>query len=196
MVGNVVALLGENRIAVRIGKGGGRVLQSVVIADGVDFQANDRVLLGRISDKSQFVAITKVLDTAEHGIAVSDIMQLGGIHAPGNFQVEALEGFILASWEGWSGDTLCFQVQHNSSAAETGATNWYTRGSHYLYDVGKNETRHFRVRSIRYDVKRRRTYYSGWTDWESATAIGVVHLLALAYAELDHELTMHVVHGT
>lgn len=197
IVGEVMGKLpGSSRISVRPALGSGRSIQNVIVAGGVNFEAGDRVLLVRVPAETAWIALAKVRDTYEYGNEITEGEGAQNMHPPSNFAVAAYTDLILVEWEGWSGDTLCFEVQNNSSAAESDSSNFYTRGSYYIYPVPVEPlTRYFRVRTVRYNVTAGVAYYSGWTDWSSATAPGPHMANAIQQLEFDEFMTKHVMEG-
>lgn len=197
LIGEVVGNLpGSSKLRVRCSALGNRAISDVISVEGIDFHAGDRVLLAHAPSERSYIALAKVRDTKEYGPSVSKVFGKEQLTPPGNFRVWALHGLIVAEWEGWAGNSLCFHLQHNSSAAEGGASDFYTRGSHYFYPVsGAAETRYFRIRSLRYDVKEYRTYFSGWSEWASGSAVDPSYEMALFMNDIDLILDHHIVDG-
>ncbi len=197
IVGEVIGQLpGARRISVRPASGSGKSIQNVIVSEDVDYQAGDRVLLARVPTENAWIALTKVRDTNEYGSEITEAEGAQNMHPPSNFAVAGYTDLILAEWEGWAGDTLCFEIQHNSSAAEANASSFYTRGSYHVYPVPTEPlTRYFRIRTVKYDVPRGVAYYSGWTDWSSASAPGPHIANGIQQLELDELMTKHVIQG-
>jgi hypothetical protein len=69
------------------------------------------------------------------------------------------------SWSGSFQDVATYEVQHNSSASETGATTIKYEGSNFLYWCVAGTTRYFRVRAVSSTFVR-----SAWSDWVNDTS--------------------------
>lgn len=160
---------GTNIVDVRLA--GNRIVRNVIVPYGANFQEGDNVVVAAPVSQTGLVAIARLQDKDNYALAAAaEVTGRFEMHPPSNFSVTAHQGLIVAEWEGWSGQTLCFDVQHNSTASETSAVTFYTRGSYLLYPTTVVTTRHVRVRTIRYDVAAYVAYYSGWTPWASATS--------------------------
>jgi hypothetical protein len=172
-IGNVVHVpTGGNTVHVRLSNIAGQTIRNVVIAEGLKLQTGDRVLLAHTRDDPHWIAITRVLDTEEHGLYTAEMLGENELHPPHNFVVTGGVGMVIAEWDAYTGNTVCWEVFHNSSASSTGQENLYTRGSYFIYPVtGAAETRFVRIRALRYDVETNVAYYSRTTAWSSATSI-------------------------
>lgn len=69
-----------------------------------------------------------------------------------------LSGCVLLTWDCPPQQDITFQVQWNTSASDSGASNRYTRGGQLIIEAAA--TTYFRLRSITIDW-----HYSSWTDW-------------------------------
>jgi hypothetical protein len=161
---------GTNMVDVRLA--GNRIVRNVTVPYGISFQEGDSIVVAAPMSQTGLVAVARLQDPDSYALAAAaEVSGKFEMHPPSGFAVTALQGLIIAEWEGWSGRTLCFDVQHNATATESTAVTFYTRGSYFLYPTTVATTRHIRVRTIRYDVARYVAYYSGWTSWASATSV-------------------------
>jgi hypothetical protein len=64
------------------------------------------------------------------------------------------------------GEAIAYELQHNSSASEVGATDVTLHDNQFIWWGSIGDTRHFRVRAIGQDFRR-----SGWSGWGNATVI-------------------------
>jgi len=164
---------GSNRISVRLGNLSGRTIRNVAIPDNITFQSGDRVLLLNVGQEPRWIAVTRILDTAETGLRASRLSGENELPPPNTFSVPGGMGLVIGSWDAFTGNTVCWEVEHNSTPLTTGAESQYTRGSYFLYSTQVRETRYVRVRSLRYDVAAYEAYYSRWSNWGSATSTAV-----------------------
>jgi len=161
-VAKVLAYMaGGNEVTVRV-LGSSRVIQHVLTAAGQVFRTQDRVLVAHVPGQSHWIAICKVQTTDEHGLSAGEVAEEQDLHPPSDLTVAGYSGIVVATWNAWAGDTICFEVESNTTASATGADMLYTRGSVFV-----------RVRSLRYDVKEDQAFYSGWTSWGSASSAAV-----------------------
>lgn len=170
-VGTVVsAPAGAKRIDVRLPGGANRVIRNVLTIEGQFLQRDDRVVVARTPSETAWVALSKVANSSEGGggTAVDSMGQpVYPLHPPVGLTVTGYLDTIIATWTCWTGDGVCWQVQHNSSASESGATTLYTYGHEVVYPVRDETARYFRVRAIRYNWISASTEYSTWTSWTS-----------------------------
>jgi hypothetical protein len=197
-VGEVVAHMpGSNRIHVRMTNRSGRALRNVITAVNEPFRSGDRALIIKAPNEEHWIAVTRVNDTAEWGGLGGTALSTpeSSLYPPTNFAVFGTRQALIALWDIYPGFTACYEVQINSSASATGATSWYTRGSHYIYEVTEPVTKYMRVRSLIYDMEEITLSYSGWSAWDSASSAGPHTANAILAAELDYQLTRHVISG-
>lgn len=161
---------GGTYVTMRVGIGSTRTVRDVIVADGLELAGGDHVLAAHVGDSPRWVIITRVLDTDAVGLNIGNSLGENQLNPPNNFSVDGGVGLVIASWEGWPGNTVCWQVQHNSSATETGASTFYTRGSYFLYPSVSIVTHYARVRAVRYNVGTGQAFYSRWSSWDSATS--------------------------
>lgn len=172
-IGTVVsAVPSQNRARVRLSGSSGRTVSNVVPADGLELQQGQRVLLAHTRD-DRWVAVARILDTDEYGLLASSMIGEHELHPPNNFDVTGTAGLVLAEWDCWAGNSVCWDVEHNSSATSVGATTFYTRGGYFLYPAASPTTRFVRVRAVRYDVGANVAYFSRWSSWGSATSLSI-----------------------
>lgn len=164
-------LAGTNRATIRLSNLSGRSVRDVVVPEGVSLQDGDRVIVARVDDNPEWIILTRILDTSEHGLHSSPTLGRNEMHPPSNFTVTGAMGMVIAQWDAWTGNTVCWEIQHNSSAVETGATTFYTRGSYFIYPSVTAATRYVRVRAVRYDPDLHAAWYSSWTGWASDTSL-------------------------
>lgn len=179
-----------------------RAIRHVLAAAGTTFQAGDRVVIMHTDyGEHRWVAITKLLSD-DNARDSSSVAKANVMHPPSGFVVEAVGSIVVAEWEAWPGKASCFQVQHNSSASEVGAIEFFTRGSYYLYRTSVATTRHFRVRAFEYNVEYKESYASAWTVWASAMSLASATSVEIESAKsaliefmLDQDIawTMHLV---
>jgi hypothetical protein len=170
LVGEVVSYIpGSGRVVARVTGLAGKTIKDVVVAEKVDLQQGHRILLAQIQDGG-WVAVCRVLDMDEYGLAVSEMLAEKELHPPTNLTVTGVTSFVMATWDCWAGNAVCWEVQHNTTATETGASTRYTYGAYFLYPSATAVTRHIRVRAVRYDPSRYTAYYSRWSAWSSATS--------------------------
>lgn len=162
------------KLTIRLTNQSGQTLRDVFIPEDVVLQSGDRVLMVRPNDGSGWMAVTKVIDHREYGLKYSQMHWERERHPPNNLTPNSGIGFIAFGWDAWPGDAVCWEVQHNESASESGASRMYTLGSYYLYvssSPEREETRYVRVRAVRYDVKRNLCFYSRWGEWTDGTTL-------------------------
>ena len=162
---------GTNTVDVRVARSGNRVIRQVLIPHGAQFSQGDLVLICTTQTLTGWVAITRIQDLDSYGLESSALQQAAQLHPPSNLTVAASGRLIIAQWDTWAGSPICFLVQHKADPrTDVAASTLYTRGSYYVYSAsGINETRYFRVSSLRYDVATNKAYYSAWTAWMHAT---------------------------
>jgi len=119
------------------------------------------------------LVVSKIVGEYESNLSHSGILA-----PPNNFTVTGVPAAILACWDTYPGEDLCWQVQYNTSAAEDGSetTALATRGSYYIYpvvddeaDSGAAETLYFRVRAVRW-ISDNNVMYSAWSAWTEGTS--------------------------
>lgn len=148
-----------------------RTIKNVIIPVGENLQSGDVVLLANLGQDPRWVIITKMQEGSDIGQHLSPTDQgTTQLHPPNNLSVTGIDGAVKAEWDCWAGNTVCWDVQHNTSATETGASTRYTRGAYFFYFSSTAVTRYIRVRAVRYDVELNQAYYSGWSAWDSATS--------------------------
>ena len=148
-----------------------RTIKNVIIPVGEDLQSGDVVLLANLGQDPRWVIITKMQEGSDIGQHLSPTNQgATQLHPPNNLSVTGIDGAVKAEWDCWAGNTVCWEVQHNSSATDTDASTRYTRGAYFFYHSSTAVTRHIRVRAVRYDVELNQAYYSAWSAWSSATS--------------------------
>lgn len=196
-VGEVVAHMpGSNRIHVRMTNRSGRALRNVITAVDEPFRAGDRALIIKAPNEESWIAVTRVNNTSEWGVGGSTLTSPeSSLFPPTNFTVYPTRQAFVATWSIYPGFAACYEVQVNDSASATGAESWYTRGSHYVYEVTEPTTKYMRVRSLIYDMEEITLSYSGWSAWASAISPGPHMANAILAAELDYRLTRHVMEG-
>lgn len=118
------------------------------------------VIVIRIPRTNRWVALS-ALETMGQGTTEA----LVGQPAPANVAATGKPYLVELYWEGSFKDVATYEVQHNSSASESGATMIKVEGSNYLYWCAPGTTRHFRVRAVASDFER-----STWSDWVNATS--------------------------
>jgi len=172
VVGSVTsAASGGEYATIRVGSGAGRVVRASVVAEGLKLQTDDRVIVAHIGDSPNWAIIARVLDTKDFGLTAGKLLGEDELHPPNNLAVTGILGAVIAQWDAWAGNTICWEVQHNSSDTVIDAGLLYTRGSYYLYPSTTGGTRYVRVRAVRYDPDDNAAYFSRWSPWQSATAI-------------------------
>lgn len=172
-VGRVTSTSVGGHIDIRVGTSSARTVRATVLADGLNLQTDDRVVAAHIGDSPRWVVLCRVLDTSEIGLNIGSTLGRDELHPPNNFSVSGISGMVLATWDAWPGNTVCWEVQHNSSSSVVNASTFYTRGSYFLYPSTTAATRHVRVRAVRYDVETNSAYYSRYTAWAAATSLAV-----------------------
>ena len=171
-LGTVVAAdpRGTRLVAVRLS--GGKVCSRArTCLDNLNI--GDRVLVARLEGEAHIVVLSKI--ESEYG---SNLGQRSVLAPPANLAVLAIPGAIKVSWDDYPGEDLCWEVRHNSSAADAGATDaLVTGGSHYFYnvvdentDTGDPVVRYFRVRAIRW-ISDNNVMYSAWSAWVNTTSV-------------------------
>lgn len=162
---------GTNVIDVRIGRTGNRVVRNVVLPFGLYPDAGDTVLVAHTPTDTPWIAICRVMDRDRYGLSVATTQAENELHPPTGFTVFAVDSLLVAEWQGWAGNSLCFLVQHNSVGDDDGnEVDFYTRGSYLLYRTTTAITRYFRCCTVRYDVDQNEAWYSAWTSWQGATS--------------------------
>ena len=179
---------GTNKVDVRLARSGNRVIRNVLVPHGAQFFQGDLILVCTTQTMSGWVALTRIQDLDSYGLDSSAVQEEEKLHPPSNFTVAASGQLIIAQWDTWAGSPVCFQVEHKADPrTSTAADVLYTRGSYYVYPAsGMNETRYFRVASLRYDVESYKAYYSAWTSWQHATVgltIQAVYSLLVGYMD-------------
>lgn len=171
-LGTVIScdIRGTHNVAVRLS--GGRVCtRTFTCLD--DLNVGDEVVVVRTAGRDQVVVVAKVLSKYE-----SSLSKRGILAPPTNLAVLPIPGAIKVSWDDYPGEDLCWQVRHNDSAADAGATDaLVTGGSHYFYnvvdentDTGDPVARYFRVRAIRW-LSDNNVMYSAWSAWLNTTSV-------------------------
>lgn len=91
--------------------------------------------------------------------------QADELPTPANATATGKPYLIEFSWSGSFQTAATYEIQHNSSASETGATSLKVEGSNFVYWCAPGTTRHFRVRAVSSTYER-----SAWSSWANATA--------------------------
>lgn len=118
------------------------------------------VVIIRAPRKRKWIAVAAYEGiTGGSRFTVSDLSQPTGVTATGK------PYFIELSWDGSFHAEATFEVQHNSSGSETGATMIKVEGSNCFYWCAPGTQRYFRVRAVSSSYER-----SSWSDWVDATA--------------------------
>jgi hypothetical protein len=137
-----------------------------------------------------WVAVVKLPRTT-NWIALATLEDVAGglrptiANLPQPADVTATAGpyFIELSWSGSFRLEVTYEIQHNSSASETGATLIKWEGSNYIYWCVPGTQRYFRVRAVSEEFER-----SSWSAWVNATATtGVEDMFLALDASLDPE---------
>lgn len=97
--------------------------------------------------------------------ATGSVSRADELPAPADVTATGKPYLIEFSWSGSFKDVATYELQHNSSAAEAGATNIKVEGSNFLYWCAPGTTRHVRVRAVSSTYVR-----SAWSDWVSDTS--------------------------
>jgi len=168
---------GSTRASVRLSGQSSRAIRNVKAADGVEFRSGDQVLVANIADSQEWVIVARILDVSEAAGYLASGAASSQLHPPSGFTVFGAIGAVVANWQSWSGSTVCWQVQYNSSASESGASTLYTYGSYFFYHAASPATQYIRVRGIRYDVSTGSAHYSGWTEWAGDTSLATAESL-------------------
>ena len=172
-IGTVVAApAGASRIDVRLPGGSQRVIRNVLTVKGVQLQRDDRVAVARTHGETAWVCLSKVANISEGGggTAVDSTGHpVYPLHPPTGLSVTGYLDTLIASWTSWTGDGVCWHVQHNSSASASGAVDIYTYGQEVVYPVRDETTRYFRVRAVRYNWVSAVTEYSAWSSWQNGS---------------------------
>lgn len=185
LVGTVVHVpAGSNSCIVRLSNTAQRTIRNVVIAKGLALYNGDRVLIVHTQQDPKWIAVTSILDTSEHGGSSSETGGEYELHAPSNLTVTGAIGLVIAEWDAFTGNTVCWEVEHNDTASDSGSTKLYTRGSYFLYPSETAVERFVRARAVRYDVASNTAYYSSVTPWTSATSIAVADAVEPTYSIL------------
>ena len=195
-VGTVVGTMpGSNRLVVRGTCSGNRSYRNVIASKGVTFRSGDQVLLAIIPAENTSIAVMKLDRYSEHAVEATN-PATSMIRPPANFSVTKVPGGILAVWDSWPGMALCYQVQHNSTGTSEGASNYFTFGSSYMYQITYGrDTRYFRARSVYFDTSDGYTYASGWTEWLGDHSADPFLFTASEMYEMELEMDYHIVHG-
>ena len=163
---------GARMCRVRLDNLSKRTIKNVIIPTGEDLQSGDIVILANLGQDPRWVIITRIQEGSDLGQHLSPTNQgTTQLHPPNNFTVTGIDGAVKAEWDCWAGNTVCWEVQHNDSATDAGASTRYTRGSYFFYFSTTPVTRYIRVRAVRYDVELNQAYYSAWSAWDSATSL-------------------------
>lgn len=168
-VATVVAHMpSSNMVSIRIVGTAGRIIQKVVVPDGVTLSADDRVLVARCQSEPFWMVVTRVQSTDEYGSSLAAKAAKNALHPPDNFAVEAIGGGLLATWDCWPGSALAFEVQW-TAVVDGGYDGYiYTYGGMHLYRQESQARSWLRVRAIRYDMEDYQAFASAWTAWQGA----------------------------
>ena len=90
---------------------------------------------------------------------------IANLPQPADVTATAKPYYIELSWSGSFRLEATYEIQHNSSASETGATMVKWEGSNFFYWCAAGTQRYFRVRAVNEEFER-----SSWSDWVNATA--------------------------
>jgi hypothetical protein len=179
---------GTNRIDVRLQGVHQRVLRKVLIPAEGTFQQDDTVLICKVTSANTWLAIVKVADEDEYGLALSKVAGDSDLHPPSNLAVTGLPGFILGAWDAWPGNAICFEIQANDTGAESGGPTSYSYGNVYLYPGLPPDRLYMRVRSLRYAPSEAEAYWSAWTSWGDAVPLMTAEMVANQVDELKNSL--------
>lgn len=173
---------GTNTIQVRLPGAGDRVLSRVLIPYGQTFQSGDHVIIVKNPTEIWWSAICRIQEPDQYGLYGSSATQENSLHKPGEFSVWAADHLLIAQWEPWTGAAHCYQVQFDDweNPTVSDINTFFTYGSYFLYQPSEPDTYYVRVRSMRYEVAEDKAFYGSWTDWDSATTVGIA-----TQAEID-----------
>lgn len=177
---------GTNRIDVRLQGVHQRVLRKVLIPAEGTFQQDDTVLICKVSSANTWLAIVKVADEDEYGLALSKVAGDSDLHPPSNLVVTGLPGFILGAWDAWPGAAICFEIQANDTGADSGGLTSYSYGNVYLYPGLPPDRLYMRVRSLRYEPDEYEAYWSAWTAWDWAVPLMTAEMVVAQLDEFQH----------
>jgi len=172
-VGTVVAADPRGTRSVSVRLSGGHVCSRVLTCVD-DLEVGDQVLIARMMQLGKVVVLGQLLSDAYPTLARSGILA-----PPDNLSFTPVPAAIVVRWDTYPGEDLCWQVQYNSSASGTGATDeLVTRGSYYTHyvvdssgDMDPAATVYFRVRAVRW-LGDNNVMYSAWSSWGNATSGG------------------------
>lgn len=138
--------------------GSGKQIHQVMLNKSLTMiEAGWWVTVVRHPRTNRWQAIAAYEDAATGSVSRADELPV-----PTNATATGKPYSIEFSWSGSFQDVATYEIQHNSSAAEAGATNLKVEGSNFLYYCAPGTTRHFRVRAVSSTYKR-----SAWSDWVS-----------------------------
>ena len=137
-----------------------KMVRNVIMAEGVTVEVGYWVILNRVPRSNKWIVIAAVEDVARGSKPVP-----GNLPQPASATATGKPYMVVFSWEGSYKDVACYEIQHNSAASATGATEVKVAGSYYWHWCAPGTTRHFRVRAVNSSFAR-----SSWSDWANATA--------------------------
>ncbi|NIV28418.1 MAG: hypothetical protein GWN58_02550, partial [Anaerolineae bacterium] len=103
----------------------------------------------------------------------------GVLAPPDNLTVDPVPAAIVVRWDTYPGEDICWEVRHNTTPSDTGATDvLVTRGSYYTHyvvdgsgDMDTAAAHYFKVRALRW-MGDNNVMYSAWSSWGNATSGG------------------------
>lgn len=161
---------GTRLVSVRL-SGGSVCTRANSCVDGLE--VGDDVIVAHMEARDRVMVIAKIKNPYE-----SDLSRSAMICPPDNLTVTGVPGAIHVQWDTYPALDVCWEVEYNTAAQESGATDAIvTKGSYYLYpvvdadaDTGAPVTRYFRVRAVRW-LGDNNVMYSGWSDWTAGTSV-------------------------
>ena len=109
-------------------------------------QIGDEVIVVRASEQDAWIVIAGTGTENRQETYRSTMLA-----PPANLATVKLPGAILVKWDAPVHAITSFQIQHNASESETGASTIFVAGTQYLYvpeEAVITDTRYFRIRTV------------------------------------------------
>jgi hypothetical protein len=115
-----------------------------------------------------------VIGAMKDSAAQSSSSSTNSITPPANVIARGYVKGVLVQWDFYPGNIgVCYQVQYNTAAQESGTTDILTTmGSYYLHSGAFGETWYFRVRSLVW-LGDNNVGFSSWSEWVNAAVTNV-----------------------
>ena len=187
-----VADVTENAGTARVQLHGSGRLVVCDVPPGGAVGIGDRVLVARAPQLSRPVVLAVTRQSHWYS-AEEESKSARDAEAPSDPSAFGIYGAVILVWDAPMAENQFFVVQSNAAAAEDGneTTRLITQGSYYIHET--TERTYFRVCAV--VILESGTARTEWTGWVNEVPINLSGQLGILEAEMDMQISRHVVEG-